>query len=427
MRVAYLIAGAGGMYCGSCLRDNRLAATLIARGRDVVLVPLYTPIRTDEADVSQGRIYFGGINVYLQQRFAPFRALPAWASRLFDSPTLLRWAGRFAGNTSPEQLGPMTISMLEGEQGLYRRELGQLIDGLRAVRPDVVNLPNLMFIGIAGRLKAALGVRVLCTLSGEDVFLDRLPEPFRRRAYDLIRDGAGDVDAFVAPTEYFSSFAARRFSLPADRVHMVGLGISLDGVGETANPPEEPFTLGYFARICPEKGLENLAEAFVRLRRAGRNCRLRAGGYLGSGDRKYLDRVTAKLRHGGVLDSFEYVGEVDRTGKYAFLRTLHLLCVPTEYHESKGLYVLEALACGVPVVQPRHGSFPELVQETGGGLLYDPADGNALVEAISRLMDDPALRRDLAVKGRAAVRESFTDEIMAEKMWQVYERCMDQR
>lgn len=422
MRVVSLIAGAGGMYCGSCLRDNRLAATLIAQGRDLLLVPLYTPIRTDEHDASDGRVYFGGVNVYLQQRFGWFRLLPNWATGLLDAAPLLRWAGRFSGTTSPERLGPMTISMLEGEGGAQRKELDRLIKGLRRLRPDIVNLPNLMFVGFARRLKSELGARVLCTLSGEDLFIDQLPDPFRRDAHELIRQRAGDVDAFISPTEYFSSFAARRFNLPSERVHVVTLGIALENTNPPASPPDEPFTIGYLARICPEKGLENLAEAFLRLRKAGRTCRLRAAGYLGGRDRAYLDRIVANLSSFGALDSFEYVGEVDRAGKFDFLRSLHLLSVPTDYHESKGLYILEAMACGVPVVQPDHGSFPELVRATGGGIVYDPADADGLADAIARLMDDPALRCELATQGRAAVHESFTDEVMARQMWSLYEQ-----
>ena len=422
MRVVYLIAGAGGMSCGSCLRDNRLVATLIKQGRDVVLVPLYTPIRTDEADVSERDVYYGGINVYLQQRFGLFRRLPTWTTRALDSVPLLRWAGRFAGGTSAELLGPMTVSMLKGEEGAQRKELDRLIEGLRPLEPDVINLPNLMFVGIAARLKAELGVRVLCTLSGEDIFLDPLPERYRREAHDLIREGARDVDAFIAPTEYFASFATRRFELPAQHVRVVRLGIATDDVGEAADPQGEPFTIGYLARICPEKGLANLADAFIQLRGAGHNCRLRVAGYLGASDQAYMDRVCDKLRDAGVFDAFDYVREPDRAEKLDFLRSLHVLSVPTEYHEAKGLYVLEAMACGVPVVQPRHGSFPELVEATGGGLLYDPTEADALAGAIAGLMDDSHRRRDLADRGRRSVLDSFTDEIMARNTWALYER-----
>ena len=422
MRVVYLIAGAGGMYCGSCLRDNRLAAALIAQKRDVVLIPLYTPIRTDETDVSQSQVYYGGVNVYLQQKSALFRRLPARLSRWFNAPSLLLWAAKRSGLAEPVDLGAMTVSILKAEQGEQRRELDRLIDGLRAMSPDLVVLPNLMFVGLARSLKSSLNVPILCMLSGEDIFLDALPPSHARQADALIRQRAGDVDAFLGPTRYFSSLATRRFSLPTDRVHVVNLGVGVDDVGDQADPPAESMTIGYLARICPEKGLANLCEAFVALRRAGRSCRLRVAGYLGAEHRPYLEKIMADLRAQGVADEVEYLGEVDRAGKLDFLRSLHLFSVPTVYHEAKGLYVLEALACGVPVVLPAHGSFPELVQATDGGLLYDPGRLGALAETLAGLMDDPTLRAQLADRGRKSVHQSFTDRAMARQAWSIFSR-----
>src|SRR5580693_5772306 len=99
MRIAYITAGAAGMFCGSCMRDNTLVTALRGQGHDALLVPTYTPIRTDEADVSEQRVFFGGINVYLQQKFAFFRHTPWLLDRLLDAPRLLRWVSRFAMRT----------------------------------------------------------------------------------------------------------------------------------------------------------------------------------------------------------------------------------------------------------------------------------------------------------------------------------------
>lgn len=422
MRVAYLAAGAGGMYCGSCLRDNRLAASLIAQGRDVSLIPLYTPIRTDEEDVSQSRVYYGGLNVFLQQKSALFRVMPNWMGRWLDAPVLLRRIMRFAGDTRPSLLGELAISVLRGEHGAQRKELGKLIEGLRVLKPDVVNLPNLMFAGIASRLKTELGIPIVCTLTGEDIFLEQLLPSHRQEVLDLIAERSRDVDAFVAVTAYFGSFATEYFRLPEERVHVVPLGINAHDLATSSCPSPEGFTIGYLARICPEKGLDQLCEALAILREAGRNCRVRAAGYLGSRDRVYLDKIHRQIRKRNLSDVFEYVGEVDRAGKREFLQSLHVLSVPTAYHEAKGLFVLEAMASGVPVVQPRHGSFPEIVQATGGGVLYDPTGPRALADAIAGVMDDPESRVRMAEAGRAAVRERFTDEIMANQMWALYER-----
>ncbi|MFQ5422538.1 MAG: glycosyltransferase family 4 protein [Phycisphaerae bacterium] len=423
IKVVYLAAGAAGMYCGSCMRDNRLAATLIAQGRDITLMPLYTPLRTDETDVSTPRVHYGGINVFLQQSSSLFQHTPWWLDRLLDARTLLTGVARFAGSTRPETLGALTVSVLRGQDGRQRKELDKLIAALRPLRPDVINLANLMFVGLARRLKNALGTAVVCTLSGEDIFLDRLTEPFRTRAFELIRRDASDIDAFIAVTNYSAEHAARHFHLPHNRVHTIRMGIRAVDFPSAA-PPERPFTIGYLARICPDKGLAPLCEAVARLRQQGRDCRLRIAGYLGPADRPYLDEVLARNRRRGIDRIITHVGEVTRNQKMDFLRGCHALSVPAVFPEAKGFYILEALAAGVPVVQPRSGAFPELINATGGGLLYDPDGPQPLADALSRLMDDPPLRKRLADQGRAAVRASFTNREMAERTWTLYRQLL---
>lgn len=422
MRVVHLAAGAAGMYCGSCMHDNRLAASLIAQGHDVVLLPLYTPLRTDERDVSRPRICYGGINVFLQQTSAFFRQTPWFFDRLLDSAPLLRSVGRFAARTRPEALGALTLAVLQGADGPQRKELEKVVAGLRVLKPDLVYLPNLMFVGLAGSLKAALDVPVLCGLTGEDVFLDRLPEPYRGQVFELIRDRAGDVDGFVALTAYYAQHAAAHFGLPPERVHQIPMGICTADFGGAPAPPGQSFTIGYLARVCPEKGVQTLGRALVALRQQGRACRVRVAGYLGAANKPYLQGVQTELQQAGVTAAeFEYVGEVSRAGKLDFLQSLHVLSVPTSYPESKGFYVLEALAAGVPVVQPAHGSFPELIEATGGGLLYEAHNAEAHAATLARLMDDAGLRLRLGVQGRSAVHSRFTAERMAAEAWQLYE------
>ena len=116
MRILSLTAGAASMYCGSCLRDNALAAELIARGHDVTLLPVYTPTLTDEPNVSGRRVFFGGVSVYLQQHFAFFRTSPRWLDRLWDSARFIRIVSRRSIQTDGKFLGGMTVSMLKGER-----------------------------------------------------------------------------------------------------------------------------------------------------------------------------------------------------------------------------------------------------------------------------------------------------------------------
>jgi glycosyltransferase involved in cell wall biosynthesis len=428
MKIAYITAGAAGMFCGSCMHDNTLVAALTRLGHDALLIPTYTPIRTDEKDVSQKRIFFGGINVYLQQKLGLFRHTPWIFDRLLDAPGLLSWAGRFAAKTQAEEVGDLVLSMLNGEHGFQRKEVDKLAYWLSTeVRPELVNLTNALLSGMVHEVKARVKAPILCTLQGDDIFLEALPEPIRSQALDLIRAHCQQIDGFITTSAYYADFMTSYLGIPPERLHVVYPGLNLTGHGGSrtqANGP--PYTVGYFARICPEKGLHNLAEAFQRLRQrpGAPPCRLRVSGWLGEKDRPYFDGVQKRLYDQGLGNSFEYVSAPDQASKVRFLQSLDVLSVPTTYREPKGLYVLEALANGVPVIQPRHGSFPELVQATGGGLLVNPNDPDDLADKMHELLTDKAGREEMGHRGQEAVRQQFNAEIMARHTLDVYRKYL---
>lgn len=424
MRIALIASGAGGMYCGSCLRDNALARALAGLGHEARLVPTYTPLRTDEPDASIGEVFYGGVNVYLQQHFALFRHTPRWLDWVLDRKALLRLATRGAGDADPRTLVDLTLSMLAGEFGRQRKELGRLARFLRAFRPDVVNLPNELMIGLARRLRDECGAPVVCTLSGGDLFVDAMDEPDRARVKRAIRERASDVAVFIATSRFYADYVAGYYDLPREKLRVVPSGIDTTGydrtpVAERGGPP----AIGYLARICPAKGLHNLADAFVRLVRRGDvpPARLRVAGYLPAGEVGYLDGVRKRLTDAGAADRWEYVGELTHAKKVSFLRSLDLFSVPTQFLEPKGIYVLEALAAGVPVVQPRHGAFPEIVESTGGGVLVEPRDAGALADALAELLNDAPRRTELARRGAAAVHAGWTSTAMARATVSVYD------
>jgi len=431
VRIAYITAGAAGMYCGSCLHDNALAAALIRAKQNVALIPIYTPIRTDESDVSIDHVFYGAVNVYLEQKSALFRHTPWLVDRMLNSRGLLDWASRQSGSVDARQLGELTLSMLEGEDGRQRKELDKLVAWLRDdFRPDVVNLPNSMLLGLAHRIREQLGVPVLCTLQGEDIFLEDLEPPYRERVHALLRKKARDASGFIVNSRYYAEFMSDYLDVPEDKMDAVHLGLNLDGHGIAPPTPDgRPFTIGYLARVCPEKGLHVLVEAFRRL--AGevgkRQVRLRIAGYLGQRDEDYKRGILEQIRSWGLDDVVDDVGEVDRGQKVDFLRSLHVLSVPTTYHEPKGLYVLEAMANGVPVVQPRHGAFPELLDATGGGLLVEPGDTAGLADTLRTLMDEPDRREELGRQGREAVHRDYRDDLTAENVLKVYRKYVDNR
>jgi glycosyltransferase involved in cell wall biosynthesis len=426
MRIAYITAGAAGMYCGSCMRDNTLVAALQKQGHEALLVPTYTPITTDEPDVSQKRIFFGGINVYLQQKLSLFRHTPWLLDRLFDAPRLLRWVSRFAVKTKAEDLGDLTVSMLQGEHGHQKKEVTKLVSWLAsAVQPEIVCLTNALLSGMVHEIKRQLGVPVLCTLQGDDIFLEALPEAFRSQAIGLIRDHCREIDGFVATSRYYADFMAGYLGIPRERFHVVYPGLSLAGHGGPPPPREKPpYVIGYFARICPEKGLHHLVEAFRILQKTpgAPPCRLHVSGWLGGNNRAYFEDLRGKLHASGLSDHFQHSESPDHASKVRFLQGLDLLSVPTVYREPKGLYVLEALANGVPVVQPRHGSFPELIEMTSGGDLVDSDDPEDLARGLRMLLKDHDRRAELGRKGKDAVHGRFRADIMAEETLAIFRK-----
>ncbi|MBI5394887.1 MAG: glycosyltransferase family 4 protein [Verrucomicrobia bacterium] len=414
MRIVHLTPGTGNFFCGSCLRDHALVMALRRRGHDALMVPLYLPLVTEEPVSGDAPIFYGGISVYLEQKFPRLAKLPGW----LNSPTLLRWASNLVGMTSASDHGELTLSMLRGEEGRQAVEMEKLIGWLRSQpAPDVICLSNALLAGLSRRLKAALRVPVVCSLQGEDSFLDSLPEPHRRQCWETLAARCADVDRFIAPSHYYGDLMRWRLGLTPERVSVVHNGIALDGFEPAAAPPQPP-AIGYLARLCRVKGLDTLVDAFIELKRRDRvtGLRLRVAGTKTRVDEPFIREQQRKLRAAGVAELAEWLPDLPREVKPAFLRSLSALSVPAAYGESFGLYVIEALACGVPVVQPRHGAFPELVEKTGGGVLCAPGDAKALADAIESLLLDPAKAFAVGQQGREAVALDFSVERMAQKV-----------
>ncbi len=423
MNLVQLTPGAGAMYCGNCLRDNALVAALRGLGHQALMVPLYLPLTLDEPDQSGGTpIFFGGVSVYLEQKAGWFGSAPAWIHRLLAARPLLRWAAGKAARTRPEQAGELTLSMLQGEEGRQARELDALIAWLKTQpRPDVVCLSNALLLGSARRLKRDLHTTVTCMLQGEDSFLDALPVSHRSACWDALKQRATEVDLFISPSRYFADLMTRRLDLRPERVHVVPNGIQLDGYGQaTAAPAGEAAapTLGYFARMCPEKGLDAIIDAFILLRQRGRvpGLKLRIGGSCGPSDQAFVSDMRRRLEQKGLLTEVEFHPNLERAQKVAFLKSLSVFSVPARYGEAFGLYVLEALAAGVPAVQPRISAFPEIITATGGGVLAEPGSAEALALAIEELLLNPERARQLGDTGRGAVFEKFSATAMAKMM-----------
>ena len=425
MRIIQITPSAGdSFYCENCLRDAALAKAIIKLGHEGLTIPLYLPLSSEQSGSAvTSPIFFGGLNVYLQQKSGFFRKTPRWLDHLFDSPRLLRWVGRMAGLTSARDLGQTTISMLRGEEGRQTKELDRLVDWLdtQENRPDIICLSNILLIGLARSIKQRLGVPVVCLLQDEDGFLDGLISPYSQQAWEIISERADDIDAFIGVSKYYTETMQQRLQLGPDRTHVVYTGISLDGYESRRDEPEVP-TIGYLSRMCPEKGLDTLVEAFLKIKKNEklRNAKLRIAGGKRSDDEAFLNKIRQKLSSHGVIGDVEFLPDFGREARIEFLSSLSVLSVPEKQPVAYGLYVLEALAAGVSVVEPANGVFPELLEITGGGLLFEPNNVDALADVIGSILLDTDKAQRLAEQGRTAVSEKFNIEQTAEQMVRIY-------
>ncbi len=414
------------MFCGGCFRDNALVASLRKLGHSTLMLPLYLPLTLDEENQSAGTpIFFSGISVYLEQKFRFFQNAPQWLHRLFASPSLLKLASGQAGKTHPRDLGELTVSMLRGEEGNQARELEEMIRWIKAnEKPEIISLSNALLVSMARRLKKELNVPVVCSLQGEDYFLDSLSEPHRYLAWKILAERVADVDMFIAPSNYFAELMGSRLGISANRIRVIYNGINLEGYDSTENSKlkTQNFpTLGYFARMCPEKGLDILVDAFIDLkkREAFKNLRLKVGGGCGPSDEAFVDQMRERLKSNGVLADAQFFPNLSRAEKVNFLKSLSVFSVPALYGEAFGLYVIEAMAAGIPVVQPRHAAFPELIGATGGGLISE-ANAKSLADTIADLLLHEETARVLGKKGQKTVFENFNIEKMAKETAEVF-------
>ncbi|MFC1838233.1 glycosyltransferase family 4 protein [Thermodesulfobacteriota bacterium] len=412
MKIIQITPGSGdNFYCENCLRDQALLRTLNSQGHEVTMVPLYLPIRLDSPKVSMDTpIFFGGVNVYLQQKLGLFRKTPRWVDSVFDNRALLTKLSKKAGMTSSKDLGETTISMLKGEDGLQVKELDRLVEWLSRDmgKPDVIILSNVLLAGLAAALRKRLRVPVVCLLQDEEAFLDGLGEPYSGEAWDLLGKCSRDINAFITVSNSYGERIAPRLGLDENRLHTIYMGIDIDEFQPADSPPDQP-TIGFLSRMCPERGLDTLVETFILLKQKPdfKTCRLHISGGKSDADEPFLKDTRRRLDTAGVAEDVLFSPEFLGEGRRQWLKELTVMCVPEKEEAAYGLYALESQAAGVPIVVPKIGTFPELLELTGGGLLVDINSPRFFAAVLSPLLLDPGSARELGKKGRRGIEEHF--------------------
>lgn len=426
MRIIHIVPGSGGgFYCQNCLRDLALVRALRRLGHDALVVPLYLPLFEAAPDpVPTAPVFFGAVNLYLRERLPWLRRAPAWVGRLLDAMPVLRYAARRARNTRARGLEELTLSMLRGEGGRQAAELDHLIRWLAGDgRPDLVHLSNGLLLGLAPRIRRDVGVPVLCTLQDEDQWIEPMRAPYRDQVWAALRDQARHIDRFVAVSGWYRNAMARRLEVPGETMPVVYVGLEPAGY-EEAPMDFQPPVIGYLSRLCESLGFGILVDAFIRLHQEPRfrDLRLQATGGYTRDDRPFLRRIRRRLARHGLRNQVTLWPAFDLPQRQAFLRSLSVLSVPAPRGEAFGMFQIEALACGVPLVMPEAGAFPEIVRLTGGGLTCAAGDADSLAAALARLLDAPEHARALGRAGRAVVAERFTADRMARDMAVLYEQ-----
>lgn len=383
------------------------------------MLPMYLPLKLDEERLAGGEstpIFFGGINVYLQQKFALFRHMPGWVDRLLNRPGLLRQVARHSHMTSARDHGELALAMLRVDESRLVKELGKLVGWLEADPPEVLCLSTALQAGMIREFKKRLKVKVICCFQGEDEFLDALPEPFREETWRELAERVRDADVLVSPSEYYAGLMRERLGPGAPEIEVLPNGIDLSGF-EPASLDASPPVIGYLARMIPEKGFDLMVDAFVHLRTVlgDGETRLHLAGAVTAEDEKRVEAARVRLGEAGLAESVEWSMNITREEKLAVLRSLTLFSVPAVYHEAFGLYAIEAMACGVPLVQPDAASFPEIIGGSGAGVLVEPENPVALARAWQDLLRRPGKLREMGECGRRAGRETYAVDRMSDR------------
>jgi glycosyltransferase involved in cell wall biosynthesis len=424
LRIAHIIPGSGGsFYCGNCMRDSKYIRALKDLGHQVIKVPLYLPIFDDAHDLDEVPVFYGAVNLYLKQQFPIFRHMPAFVEHALDSKSVLEMAARKAGSTRAKGLEDMTISMLLGEDGNQKEELERLVDWLaNEAKPDVVHLSNALLLGLAHRIKERMNIPVICSLQDEDVWVDAMDDHFRKKVWDLMSERGHDVDVFIPVSNYFSGEIHQRMVIPETKMHTVHLGVDSADYLPKQVAEKDPM-IGYLSRMCEENGLAVLVDAFILLRKNPKYDAVKlkiTGGKTGD-DLHFIKEQKQKISKAGLENDVFWVDEFEGEERQKFFDSVRLVSVPVLNGEAFGLYMLEAMASGIPVVQPALGAFPEVIEASGGGLIYAENKPELLAKALGELIFDDARLQELSDAGIAGVKAHFDIHAQAKKMVAVYQ------
>jgi glycosyltransferase involved in cell wall biosynthesis len=417
MKILFILPGAGdSFYCGNCFRDNLQAQALRKAGHEVIIMPLYLPLK-HHAFQSDVPLFFPATTYYVEQKMFGKRKMPSWMKRMLGAEVLLDMASSLSGTTTAEGMEDMTLSMIEGEGHAFEENVKQLIDWVKqSEKPDIIQLSSSLLLGIAKELKKETGIPIVCSLQDEEVWIDSLKSEFVEKAWKGVSDNAKYVDRFITTSYYYQQIVKEK--LPQlGNVDVIYPSIDIAKY-QSGDYPVDP-TIGFFYRMNELDGLDILADAFVILKKRGSvpHLKLRIGGGYMSPDKKLVRQVKRTLKPYAsdvvIEDSYDMEKHAD------FYRKVSLLSVPLRFQEGVGLYLCEAFAAGRPAVEPNTGSFAEIVGQAG--LIYEPNDARHLADALEKILTDKQMYDRCKEQALALAKERYDDMSSAKRLTELYD------
>ena len=420
----HIIPGSGGsFYCGNCLRDSKFVEGMRKSDHTVVKLPMYLPLFSDEHDLDREiPVFYGAISIYLKQMFPIFRKAPAWIDNMLNSGIMLKIASGFAGSTNAKGLEEMTVSMLLGEEGQQKEELERMIDWIADnCDPDIIHLSNALLLGLAHRLKEKMNIPVICSLQDEDVWVDVMEPGFRDKVWKLMSTRGNDVAAFVSVSDFYAKEMKQKMDLPEERIKTVHIGVYPEDY-TYMSPGEKDRNIGYVSRLNEENGLAVLVDAFIELKKnkGFEDVKLILTGGSTGDDKKFLKRINRKIKFAGLKNYVEIHPEFEDDGLQDYFKKVSVISVPVLNGEAFGIYLLESMASGIPVIQPAAGAFPEIINTAGGGKLFEPKNSSDLAKSLMELLSDPKEHERLSKAGREGVEKHFHIDNQVKKMIEIY-------
>lgn len=430
MNIVQIIPGSGGsFYCGNCLRDSKFVEALRKEGHNVVKVPMYLPLFSDEHDLGDTPVFYGAISIYLKQLYPIFQKAPKWFDNLLNTKPMLKLAASMAGSTNAKGLEEMTVSMLLGEEGKQKEELERMVDWIcENLQPDVIHISNALLLGLARRIREKAGVPVICSLQDEDVWVDAMKPGFQDQVWKLMQEKAKDVDGFIAVSQYFGKVMTERLALSPEKVYPVYLGVDPSEY-EYMPPLDKPRNVGYISRLCHENGFDIVVDAFIQLKKKPgfEDVKLVATGGSTGVDVKYIKMLKRRIERAGLTRDVDFHEEFEGAGRRAFMRKVAIGTVPVRNGEAFGMYLPELMASGIPIVQPALGAFPEIVEKSGGGRIYTPNDPATLADTWATLLSNTEELQGLGIQARRGVEQYFNIHDHAKEMIGVYQKMIDKK